>query len=544
MKNKIILPFLVFFAFCANAQEFNAINYSNGVPSSFNLYVPDLTTQILFNPARAAKSDQSFFYLTKNQEPTFYPVYLVSYYDNIIIESLRLSPPSYIEYLQPNNSSFSGGALFNSSFGKFLVQTNFQLKNNDNESESESTNPNYYSTDYYSERNSSSSNGDQNLSNLNFRIDKISGTEEGGFSIGLFGQLLPNESENNSVSTRERIQKNYFNQEINGYNSRQYQFQKSEYKSNSDGGFYSGGIEIGISTNSYDLTANVSVVFSKNNMKNIEYDYNNQFDSSYYSPNWQNYKRIQKNSNMRSESQDLTGFNGNIYYSSAANYFQDDDRYFAGVTYNYQSGDHKIKGDFLNEYVYKYSTSNYWYGDSTQFKFPDETSPTKNTFYGFQAGYKTGKTLDDIKVLVGLTYIFGFSKNEYTSYNLSGSYYSGNVNRYIREENFYMNSVLLPIFISYTPTSWFDLHGGLTYEVKQNSYSTEQTQNQTTYTNNNILQNTSSGKTKSKSSQTSQSLNSSLGATLKHSSGLKLYAAFNNDILAYKTWDLTLLYNF
>ena len=545
MKNKIVLLFLVVSVFNLYGQQFTPINYANGLPNSFKLYVPDATTQILFNPARAANSEQSFFYLTKNQEPSYYPVYLVSYYD-ISVESFRLSAPNYVSSYGSNNSSFSGGALFNSSFGKFLVQTNFELKNNSYESKTVSLNPTYnLSADFYSDKNSGSSDGNQNLSNLYFRIDKISGSDDGGFSIGFFGQIAPNKSVSNSESARERIQKYSYNPSIPGsYYDRDYQFQKNNGKTDSDGGFYSGGIEIGISRNDFDLIADASVVLSKNNMLNNTDIFNSNIDSSYNSPNWQVGKNIQRSRSERNETEDLTGFRSSIHFSSGANYFQEDDRYFIGLVFSYQSGDHKINGNLLSETASKYVWSETWNGDSTYFRLPDESSPTKSTFYGFQTGYKTGKTVDDIKFLTGLTYIFTFSKREYISYNFNVSSFSGYINKNDYDNNSYLNTVLLPVFISYTPTSWFELHGGLTYEINQQTLETENNQTQKNFENNNVVRYTSNGKFQNKSSQTSQDLNSSLGATLKHSSGLKLYIAFNNDILAYKTWDLTLLYNF
>ncbi len=545
MKNKISLLFLIIFAFNLYGQQFNSINYSNGLPYSFRLYVPDSTTQILFNPARAANSDQSFFYLTKNQEPTYYPVYLVSSYNDGYYELVRLSSPNYVSNYPQYNSSFSGGALFNSSYGKFLFQANFELRDSDSESESNSFNPTVnLSSDYYSEKNSNTSDANQNLSNLYFRIDKISGTEGDGFSIGLFGQIAPNKYNSNSGSTRERIQKYNYTPAIPGYYYRNYQFQKNNNKSDSDGGFYNGGIEIGISKEDFDLIADVSVTLSKNIISNNSNYFTSNMDSSYNTPNWQVGKNIQRNVNENDEKEDLIGFRSNIHYSSAANYFHQDDSYFIGLSFSYQSGDHKIKGNLLSEYASKYSWSETWNGDSTYYRLPDESSPTKNTFYGFQTGYKTGKTFDDIIVLTGLTYIFGFTKSEHISYSFNVSNYSGYINKNDFENHFYLNTFLLPVFISYSPNSWFELHGGLTYEINQQSLETENKQTQKNFENNNVVKNTSNGKFQNKSSQTSQNLNSSLGATFKHTSGLKLYIAFNNDILAYKTWDLTLLYNF
>jgi len=556
MKKTLILFMVIFFSMSLSAQNVNSFNYLKGFPSAFSLYVPDHTTQILFNPARAYNKDQSFVYVTKNAEINYYYPYVTTSYISFgdIGVSDRLSADYYVPSNNNNNSnenSFSGGALFNTSYGKFLVQTDFVV------SKSEYTN-NYENeyNDYYAPNSIVDTkylNGNKVSFNSSFfsaRVIKIDKSDDYGISYGINLNYSPSESNvyNSNSSSRDGrysywVQSDYARKLIsNGKNS----YENSYTNNQTDL-----GLEFGISKQDWDLTAQLTYSFGKNDGKRLSayYNYNSETFTNQDNTAIQSNEILYLLSSSGSNSAKLTGINAAFFISHKSDFATENDNWF--VSGNWSKMENDITSDFsidkkINTISSNSGTSSETYSSSVS----DLKNHDSKLWVELHTGYSVKVNMNDLDIIMGSQFGYSYTKNQTSFYSYYPSYYfyySSNapiLNENVCALSSRLWSLDLPLFISYDPFTWLNMRGGFNYTFNMNDNDSESNGNPILFPISTV------GNTSMKSLSNSsfngyyQTSNSYFGATLKHSSGINLYISFNNDILAYKTWDLSLMYNF
>ncbi len=537
-KRFILLVFVLFYTY-VNAQypvdhNQNVLVNSKQLGEDLLLFVPDTATQILFNPARAANYNKSFFYATYNSSYKNFSYsranMIMRIGDIIIYDSGFYYPGAQNNYSNYSTvlPTVSTAALLNISGSKWLFTFSNGIRYSDSEYIDDYSE--WYSTydPEYKRTENSNQKTDSKVSTTNAQISKIGDNS----SIGIFG-----------VFNEMNISANYFRTveqsriyELSNYYDYNSDKEKSENKANQ----YLIGASFSLIGDEWDFIGKIGYQKS-DNLYDMNYTYlDHELDSTQYDSIVVHKRIFLKNGNAFSKHKpDLYHFYG--YYQKQLSWLSKKDHLFAKAKAIISSGS--------MDYNYYWKNSNQYANQDTI--YPAYTSDftengkmnTDDAWFNLSIGYAATIDLDDIYLLISFNPYYQYSKVKdipFNSYNYRRYVYADHLSE--RQRTINSGGIKIPIYVHYSPVSWIDFYGGMTYDYayidlnEKYSFLTELAPNNT----NLVVKDNP----ESKFTRISSIKSKFAGVNLKHKSGLKLQILFNNDIANFSYWDLSLGYHF
>jgi hypothetical protein len=532
----------------------NPLVNAKGLDEEILLFIPDTTTQIMINPARAASYDKKFIYTNYNaNQYSSDEVYLFdSDYEiisdelelsidgiNLIsrrpIRSLILSLPYY--NTSPLEPAFSTSALFNAFGSKWLFNFTHGISHTKSRSDAQTSDSYIYDIDFHKRSLSSFDSEYQNRerSNTGFSLAKIGSSKLGNFAIELFGAYYQDKTNlyGNYLEYSNRID---FLNDINRIQDATNNGKESRIYTDQ---IYHIGLAYSLHSKSSDFITRIS--YQKIDF--LEDVYDNDIITIMESitldtiPDFFEIResRVNRYSNCKNE------YNPGIYqiynyYQHKVKWLTGQDNIFVKMNGNYSS--EKKKYTYNEEYlvttqITRYNDENDYDADTMAINYLG-TKNLDNWSAGVSCGYILGHSFADIFVLTGLNPQFQYTHFEDIDVNSSLVQYQNKTTGLVLK---------FPVYLDYSPLKWIEIYGGFNYYyvfqwLKRDyeyDYDRQINPGQTQNRNRKI----------SNSYDYIRSSNSSyVGINLKHKSGLRFMLYFNNNLSNYKTWDISVGYHF
>ena len=528
MKHNIIFFTLILSVFCSilQAQDQpitfnpNILAHSQGLPNDFLLFSPDTSVQILFNPARAALSEQRFVYtnyLPNSSSPL------------TMLQTSSLQRDNGYRYKSPNYSgpTISAATLFDGGGSIWLLQlSNWVYRNaaDFNSSTQISLQPTYSGNRLTNS--SSLSNGSLTA----MKLSKIGTMGNNSYSIGAFGIVFPQDENSNDNRTNEE-----YTPAIPSYSSERHYKYVDKNRSQGKNSKYAFGLEFSLAGSEWDMI--VGITMQKNEMDGTSTYNSNTYNSyKYTSDTNTTIQSMNGTAETKTDNPFVYGLSG--YYRHSSDLITSTDHYFisSNIYYSKNSLFYKQNG----EGVYWYQrNSNIPDSDTTNFSLYQKEQAT-NWGAALSFGYLITRKLFDIEILLGFNPRLGYDKfknaNPLFPYLSSSSIEMASIN----EHQIWSTSLQIPIYLNYTPVNWFSLFGGLNYKYV---YIYERINGLQQFQQNQNGQNivTNQSQTQALSNLNSSS-NVYAGMELRHASGLHIQIAFRGSIASYSGWNISLGY--
>lgn len=523
---------------------------SAGLPEEFLLFVPDSAVQILFNPARANNFSDNFVYVNylSDADPAIiYPMY---YLPDVPIEFTgtgglqKTSSINFPTLYQDNfttskNPTFSAAALINAGSARWLFELTNGISRYNN-----LLNYNYFSNEiresnnYYSLANY---RNNQDFTNegmvTSFKITHIFKTDELNFSEGIYAIFHKNDSRSKLFAFSE----DYVHRDASSADSalyRSYQLDTGKNDENENDSRNVIGLEIALNNTKFDYVGSIDYQFGDNSYKNDLGMYQYHYDSTKYYPEWNVYRNERTSKSLQSSSQKSYIINFTNYYRHQLGLILPDDDLFLTLNLFYSWGEISFEDNTenINLYYNQQGTD----GDTVTSNNSGQFD-VKDWGVTLGAGYVLTKKLDDLSVLTGLKVLGNI---EYLSTLRTANITSGipGFEKDVLKPSLF--SVTLPIYIHYSPVQWFSVYGGMnytyTYTRNKTSASLNVTRQESYYPR--ITEYNFNLNTVRQGWQSYKSIY--LGCELRHSSGLKVYVYWNEDLTLIRNWNVSLGYQF
>jgi len=515
----------------------NMLAYSQGLPNNFLPFSADTAVQILFNPARAGFMDQKFVYANYlSQSPV-----------KALQSSYGLSSSSY------TGNTFSGAVLFGTTDSKWLLQVSNWVNRYTSEATSNILEQSSQS-DYYTYPDLRSSMGSSTYSNVAcnsltaVKLSFIRGNGEGAYALGAFGILYTGD-----YSTRSNGKTEYASYiQYPPYLRMEKYISDYQGESKNTNSTYAAGLEFSLAGSSWDFIAGLTIQKNKiekssSNYSNYSYqyfyDYGLTIDSSH--------QRIYENEAEKLYTDEPFMYGANCYYQHTADWITETDHYFLSSRFYYSDG--KI-------FLHQNGIRSDWYQNNTSLASGDtmivangSNEGSRNWGLTVSTGYVVSRTLTDIQFLVGVQPMVAYdefkeahdmSRDYYFMSSSSSSYYYPSV-RYVTiyAHQVWTAAIQIPIYIDFKPANWCSFYGGLNYQYAYSRDKSNASQPAKTYGTVYETKKVEQSQTQTNSSLYSSS-NVYAGMELRHTSGFRMQAAFNNTLSSFSSWNISLGYVF
>lgn len=527
----------------------NVLPVSSDLPTEFLLLVPDSTTQILFNPARAYNYNKNFLYSVYQQiinDAIFFPISqrspTVSINQGSLIERSSLFSQDYFRNSRkrrPSHYPYRGGklitiaTLINFYNYKWLIQFSNRINNRDEQNENIEEDYSWNTKSFYIKENENLS---ENFSNrelenhyTSLKISLIDSSYIGKYSLGflaLIDRYKPNSnftyiSNSSGSSEIDTLLKNTYSDK---YSNGNYIHDYSNYLL---------GFEFTITGASWDYIGNFNYQYNRSSSTG---QYNNH-DSYIDSLNnklqnivtWRG-RMINYNSSFNIKNNPST-FSFNNFFQQKVNWINNNDNIFIRFNSYYSN-------DLANQYLSIFQTTKH-----IHYEYPEYIDTSRITL-------SESAKLDNWGILLSVGYsifkdfgdIYSFTGIKLNSIYQHSNFIQGQ--SYLQNTEFYnkLVSLTIPIYLSYRVQDWLKFFGGFRIEytylnmetkIKANFYSTSDSHLYSSY-----------GSRDGIITETYSKSSFYFGTNLSHDSGIKLQIDFKGSFTQYNNWNMALGYHF
>lgn len=539
----------------------NILVHSQGLPNEFLLFVPDTTTQILFNPARANDYSGSFVYstyLANYTKTVSLPVYYTNYGRDYVVfptstmignnESIgsnytMLNSPGYTEsFASGKNPTIAVATLLNAFNSKWLLLVTNGIANSKGTSDYNSSSGSNNNNPLYSSSYNSTSDRDDKNNLTTFRLSNIFLSKMGKSSVGIFASV-----NSNITNTLETTKNSSYNTNVgtNQYYYLSSHITNQNQKKEQDNSQYVLGFEYTLAKDNWDYISRFSYQKSSFLEKRNTFSSNQQNDSTYWGsstpPSSSSYKSNSTTINTSSSQNKPFLLSFENYYQQKTTFLSLDGNLFFSANIYYSEG----AGKTDRTYFYGYAaynnatlTSKDTISGSSDGKFD-----TDNWGFSFTPGYLFKKNFSDLFLLTGLKLGTGYLKYNNTQTELfsnSSSSYPIFVTSTIKTT---FVSLTLPLYVNYSPAEWISIWGGMTYTYGYNK-SVKESSGNTIYDLTNHTAEYYSVNSNYNNSSFQSTKSTFFGLELKHSSGLRVQISFDEDVASFRDWNMSVGYHF
>ncbi|MDP3682537.1 MAG: hypothetical protein Q8S01_01260, partial [Ignavibacteria bacterium] len=148
--------------------------------------------------------------------------------------------------------------------------------------------------------------------------------------------------------------------------------------------------------------------------------------------------------------------------------------------------------------------------------------------------------------LSGLKLETGYNKHKYAqmNYYYQSDYYSQAPTLLNSTLTLTFVTLVLPVYINYSPAEWISIWGGMNYSYGYIKRVEDASGNSTSYYSSSSSTQIYSVNSKNDNSSYQSMKSIFLGLELKHPSGLRVQISFDEDVVSFRDWNMSVGYHF